>query len=358
MNTDIAIIGGGLSGLALADQLEARGVDWQLLEARDRLGGRVLTKVDPDGTAHDLGPAWIWPHQTRAQGLLLELGLESYEQYSRGQLMFEDNAGQVKRDLNFSTMAGALRVVGGLGVLPKMIASRLPPSRIYTSTPVVSIEAEGEGYGISVADGPIQRLHAKRIVISVPLRLAAHSIDFGNLVPKEAHTSMVSVPTWMAGHGKIVAVYPRPFWREKGWSGDAISQRGPLMEVHDASGNGEFGTGAIFGFIHPDIIVRELSLHDIETAAIRQFTHLFGDEASCPRNVYSKIWLADRFTAAREDASSYDHPPGGLPHLLRALEKDQIFFNVTEVASDEPGLVEGALAIAEDTLRRLGYDTK
>ena len=58
---DVAIVGGGLCGLALAHSLQARGSDWRLFEARSRLGGRVLTAEDVDGTPVDLGATWYWP---------------------------------------------------------------------------------------------------------------------------------------------------------------------------------------------------------------------------------------------------------------------------------------------------------
>ena len=37
---DVLIVGGGLSGLSLADMLADRGIDYKLIEARERLGGR------------------------------------------------------------------------------------------------------------------------------------------------------------------------------------------------------------------------------------------------------------------------------------------------------------------------------
>ena len=49
---DIIIAGAGLGGSYLASILHSRGQDYLLLEARDRTGGRVLTK-----NGHDLGPS-------------------------------------------------------------------------------------------------------------------------------------------------------------------------------------------------------------------------------------------------------------------------------------------------------------
>ena len=81
----IAIIGGGLSGLYAAFLLEQRGIDYILLEARDRLGGRIavapslinkasVNKASTEmsfkslssdnemlGDGFDLGPSWFWP---------------------------------------------------------------------------------------------------------------------------------------------------------------------------------------------------------------------------------------------------------------------------------------------------------
>ena len=45
MNPTVIIIGGGLAGLTAARQLHARGIDFLLLEATDRIGGRVKTDV-------------------------------------------------------------------------------------------------------------------------------------------------------------------------------------------------------------------------------------------------------------------------------------------------------------------------
>jgi monoamine oxidase len=55
----VAILGGGLAGLAAAERLGDAGVDVTLLEARDRLGGRIFTVRPPGGPAVELGAEWI-----------------------------------------------------------------------------------------------------------------------------------------------------------------------------------------------------------------------------------------------------------------------------------------------------------
>jgi monoamine oxidase len=65
MKQSAVIIGAGISGLYAATLLEKAGVDYVILEARDRTGGRVLSGLELAGTSAgihvDMGAAWFWP---------------------------------------------------------------------------------------------------------------------------------------------------------------------------------------------------------------------------------------------------------------------------------------------------------
>ncbi|OWY58531.1 hypothetical protein B7486_79465, partial [cyanobacterium TDX16] len=54
----VVVVGAGASGLAAAQQLAEAGFEVQVLEARERIGGRIWTE-DLDGTPVDLGASWI-----------------------------------------------------------------------------------------------------------------------------------------------------------------------------------------------------------------------------------------------------------------------------------------------------------
>ena len=54
----VLVLGAGIAGLTVANALTAAGVDVEVLEARDRVGGRTWT-ADLDGAGVDLGAAWI-----------------------------------------------------------------------------------------------------------------------------------------------------------------------------------------------------------------------------------------------------------------------------------------------------------
>ena len=72
--TSVAVVGGGVAGLAAAMDLAAAGVDVALLEAGDRLGGKVRTGTLA-GVGMDLGPDSFLARRPEAVRLCTELGL-------------------------------------------------------------------------------------------------------------------------------------------------------------------------------------------------------------------------------------------------------------------------------------------
>ena len=253
MNTDVLIVGGGLAGLALAMQLQRAGRDYLLVEARARLGGRILSLRSQGGddpaARYDLGPAWYWPGQPKMARLVSALGLAVFEQYAEGKLVFQDRDGAIQRDLDFATMAGSLRITGGITSLIDKLAQGIPAHRMRLRAKVVKLALAADGVGATlVTESGAVQIQSNKAVLALPPRLAAASITFAPDPGSAALHTMRTIPTWMAGHAKIIAVYEQPFWRAAGLSGDGISHRGPLAEVHDAS-PASGSEGALFGFV-------------------------------------------------------------------------------------------------------------
>jgi monoamine oxidase len=339
------IVGGGLSGLAVANALEAQGADYILVEARARFGGRIKTEHF-GGAYYDMGPAWFWPGQPRIAALIDQLGLEKFDQFAEGILTFEDEQGQVQLGRGFSSMEGSWRLKGGLGALTQALAQVIPDGRKRLNTPVQSLLKSVHGITAMLSNG--DAIVADRVVLALPPRVAK-GIEFSPALPTDTLQAMQNISTWMAGQAKAVAVYDTPFWRDAGLSGDGMSRRGPMVEIHDASPASD-GPFALFGFIGvaPQNRRDEPALHEQVCA---QLGRLFGPEAANPTKLYIKDWAFDPYTSTAADlAPLYAHPTYGLPQTMRGLWDNTLHFAGTEVAPEFGGYIEGALEAAENVV--------
>ncbi|MEP1766022.1 MAG: NAD(P)/FAD-dependent oxidoreductase [Sulfitobacter sp.] len=342
------IIGGGLSGLALAEALEQQGRDYLLLEARARFGGRIKTE-NYKGADFDVGPAWFWPDQPRIAALIQRLGLEKFDQFADGILTFEDERGQVQRGRGFASMQGSWRLKGGLGALTQALAARLPQARKRLNAAVVSVQRTRTGITATLSNGDM--VPAENAVLAVPPRVAS-GIVFEPALPQNTVQAMQGISTWMAGQAKAVAVYETAFWRDDGLSGDAQSRFGPMVEIHDAS-PATGGPYALFGFIGvpPANRTDEQRLRQSLQA---QLVRLFGPKAAEPAKLFLKDWAFDPYTATdRDQQPVYAHPTYGLPRDLADLWEGRLQFGGTEVAAQFGGYIEGALEAAENVLLRI-----
>jgi monoamine oxidase len=335
----VAIVGGGLTGIALAHRLKAAGIRFQLFEARDRLGGRIRTERR-DTDWFDLGPSWFWPGQPRMAALVERFGLRVFPQFSHGAQLFETAQGDVIRDRGFASMQGAFRVHGGMGALVYALAAELPEESVLTGRSVRLVSDASE---LQFADGA--SLSFDRIVMALPSRVAG-DLHYVPHLPPDTTAALQSIPTWMAGHAKLVALYESPFWRDDGLSGDASSQRGPLVEIHDASSD---GSAALFGFLGVSAAARAGQRDAVISAALAQLARLFGPRGEAPQAVFYTDWAEETETAVSADHAPLTHHPAyGRPAALQEALSDRLYFASTELAPEMGGFLEGALAAADE----------
>ena len=347
MQTDVLIVGGGLSGLALADHLARQGRDFLLVEAQDRLGGRILTK-EFSGGAFDLGPAWFWPGQPRMAALAERFQIPVFGQFSTGDLVYQEQNGTVQRGRGYASMEGSYRLTGGIGSVVHALAKGLDPVKIMTSTRLTSVDHSAGSITAQVGqDGTAQSIKTNRIVMAMPPRVIADTVSFEPALDAGQMQALQDTPTWMAGQAKIVAVYDQPHWRHAGLSGDAMSQQGPMVEIHDASPRlgGPYG---LFGFVGVPADARVQHKDDMMRLAVTQLTALFGPEMADPMHLVLQDWATIPHIARPQDRHPVrSHPRYGLPSNLRALSARGMIFASTETAPEFGGFLEGALEAAE-----------
>jgi len=90
---DVVVIGSGLAGLVAARDLVAAGASVVVMEARDRVGGRLLNHDIGGGKVVEVGGQWVGPTQDRVLALARELGLETFPTHSAGENVIEYRGG-------------------------------------------------------------------------------------------------------------------------------------------------------------------------------------------------------------------------------------------------------------------------
>ena len=93
---DTVVVGAGVTGLTAAWRLTQAGQDVLVVEARDRVGGRLRTERHGD-SEFEIGGQWISPDQTALSDIVDELGLDTYARYREGESLYVNAAGEAHR---------------------------------------------------------------------------------------------------------------------------------------------------------------------------------------------------------------------------------------------------------------------
>lgn len=356
---DTVIVGGGLCGLALARSLRQHGRSFALYEARDRLGGRILSRpCSTAGMMVDLGPTWFWPDtQPRITQLIDELGLESFPQHDDGTTLQLSDHDQPPQTVAIPDLhGGAQRLAGGMAALVEALSRSIPPEAIHLEQQLVAVHDRGQQVELLFRHGDVTTIvHARKVVLAIPPRLLDEHVSFSPPLADALRQAMRDTPTWMADQAKVVIGYATPFWRAAGASGNAFVNHeqvtlGEIFDACDASGE-HAALGGFFalppGFratIHPAVMPMLLS---------SQMVQVFGKTAEQGEQ-HLQDWSAERYTCSTLDRTPLDgHPEYGSPALRRGMWNNKLFLGASESAGYGGGYMDGALEAAARILRGL-----
>jgi monoamine oxidase len=434
--SDFAVVGAGLAGLRTAADLSAAGATVTVLEARERVGGRVVSAppleappLEPPLTL-DLGAQWVGPGQTEVMRLISELGLATIPTAVPGRALWGLD-GQLKRGsawlppLPPRALAEVLAAVARAALMSRRLPAEAPWqsaqsaewdrvsaadwvakhvrtaagrdfARIYIKgnmaaepdetsllgllvdlrsigsirhllsaetfrvregtheiarrlaakitgeirfgSPVRAITQDSAGVTVAWDDGMIR---CRRVAVCVPPRLASQ-ISYSPVLPERRARLLASLP--MGASVKFHAVYPRPFWRERGLSGQALIASGTVGLTYDNSPDDGTGRGVLVGLVVADEARRlgRLNAAGQEQEILASLSRLFGPDAATPAALVVKNWDAEEWTGGCYAA----HFPVNVWTTLGSAFREpcgRVHWAGTETASEWYGYMEGAL---------------
>lgn len=429
---DVAVVGAGMAGIKAALELEARGLNVCLLEARDRVGGR-LKPGHIAGHKIDKGGQWVGPQQKLLLAEAQAMGVEKYDQYNTGKSVLHykgavksSNSELPKMPLvsllelqrvvskldklaytlpadapwtvgnaealdsqtfeswiqaNVWTQAARefLRIVtrslfccepkhvsflyfldyirGGEGIdvltgvtggaqeakfrggahqITEKMAEKLKSPVVYDA-PARSILQHEDGVVVMTDRGTVR---ADRVVIAIPPALASR-VDYANALPVHRDHLMQRMP--MGTVIKVHVAYDKPFWRDKGLSGMAVSDMLACNVLFDQSPE-DLSCGILVGFFDADAAVEYTTQGDNARrhAVIEAATKFFGAEARNPIDYVDNDWLAEEWSRGCYVAHM---APGVMTTFGSALREPcgRIHWAGTETATQWQGYMDGAL---------------
>lgn len=325
-------------------------VDLQLAMRRlDRLAGR--TPLDrPETAPHaaerdalsfdDWARAHVWTGGARDMLDALARSVFGAEPAELSLLYFLFYVRSCEGMISLADDAQHAYFVGGSQQISTKLAAALG-ERVRLGSPVRSVSQDGAGVTIAT-DG--EQVRARRCVIAIPPPLVA-GIRFDPPLEPDRDRLIRSLP--MGATMKVVATYDRPFWRERGLSGESVSADGPVTATFDDT-SPDGSRPALLGFVVGDAARAwaRLPQEGRREAAASAFARLFGPEAATPTGYVDFDWSAEPWTGGCPVAISGPGTMLGYAPALRA-PAGRVHWAGTETASEWCGYMEGALQSAE-----------
>ncbi|KAK3887892.1 hypothetical protein Pcinc_008042 [Petrolisthes cinctipes] len=257
---------------------------------------------------------------------------------------------EAKRDA-----AQEARVKGGTQQISHILAERIGIQNLIFNQPVVEVQQSTEdGDTVTIVTKNGARYVARRVILSTPPNQLI-KIKFDPPLPPYKRLACENLPM---GHlTKFIVVYRKAFWREKGYSGEIVSNGGgplgdvggvtcgPLSVCYDATTHS--GTPAIVGFIagRQGIEWHNKTKEEREQGVIKGLCTMLGEEARQYVTYIEKIWSDEPYVGGCPVGFGVPGVTYTLPHLR--LPFLRLHFAGTETATEWTGYISGAVQSGE-----------
>jgi monoamine oxidase len=284
---------------------------------------------------------FMWSEDARATmdaAMRTIFGAESGELSMLHMLAYVRSAGSMN---NLIATEGGFqhdRIAGGAQSISLALVKAIGPERVLLGGPAASVHQDRSGVTVISVNGKTYR--GKRVVIAVPLPLGSR-IEFSPGLP--ALRQQLMQRSYMGAAVKCFLRYERPFWREKGFSGEAACGDGPISVTFDqCSEDGQ--TACLMAFVGGKF-ARTWHRRDLierKQVIVERLAAYFGEEARKPIAYAEQDWCSETWSGG---APITLFPTGTLSvHGLALCEPiGRIHWAGTETARQCMGFIEGAV---------------
>lgn len=339
----VIIIGAGLSGLSTAYRLQQANIPFLLLEARDRIGGRILTVRNESGTPIEMGATWLGKKHTAINALLKELKIGITEQYLGQQAIYEPLSTSPPQLVQLPPNNDpSYRIAGTTTALIEALAKPLSPASIHLQQVVQAIESKSDGFLVRTQDAVFT---GAAIVSTLPPRLLMQTVACTPAWPEPLQSIANQTHTWMGESIKVGFTYPTPFWRAKDLSGTLFSNVGPVGEMYDHSDDGQ-GYYALKGFLNG--AYHSLTKAERCQLVLQQLRKYYGEQADHYTTYEEGVWRQEPYTYTDYDQALLPHQNNGHAIFRQPFFGGRFWMGGAETASEFPGYMDGAVRRGEE----------
>ncbi|HEX6714117.1 MAG TPA: flavin monoamine oxidase family protein [Thermoleophilaceae bacterium] len=255
-------------------------------------------------------------------------------------LFYIRSAGSLERLLDTDGGAQQDRVVGGTQLISIRMAEQLGEA-VVLEAPVRAIATDGADVAVTSDKGTTR---ARDVIVAIPPVLAGR-IAYDPPLPavRDGLTQRMAQGSVV----KCMAIYERPFWRERGLSGQLTSTRGPVSVGFDNSPP-DGAPGVLLAFLEGKA-ARDgaaMDLGDRRDAVLGSLARAFGPEAAKPERYVDKAWPNEEWSRGCYGGFM---PPGAWTDHGAALRPSigRIHWAGAETAVKWNGYMEGAVTSGE-----------
>lgn len=345
---DLIIIGGGLTGLCLQYLLSKENFESIILEARDRIGGRILTSRKENSAPIELGATWFGEKHSNVLNLLEELAIQKFPQELSDSAIYEPISTSPHQLVKLPpNQSPSFRIKDGTDTLIQQLSNKIDQNKIHLKQVVQSVSLQDGVFKVACADN---QFRAKMVVSTLPPYLLHKTIHIEPKLPQELQQLMNQTHTWMGASIKFGLNFAKAFWRKENLSGTLFSNVGPIPEMYDHS-NFEDSTHALKGFLNGSYFS---STPDYRSKLIiNQLKKYYGSEIEDYTHYQELVWRKEPYTFTDYESSILPHQNNGHALYQETYLDGKFIIAGSECSNQFPGYMEGAIASAHHVYHKI-----